>query len=160
MRLTTYTDYALRTLMYLAHNRESLVRIQDIADAHKIAKNHLTKVVNHLSTLGMVESVRGRNGGLRLGREPADIRIGAIVRQTESDFYIAECFNQENQNCLYSSACSLKGVLGQATHAFLSVLDDVTLEMILHQNRNRDVRRGKQQMVQLESKPPRRKAVA
>lgn len=137
MRLTTYTDYALRTLMYLALNRESLITIQDIADTHGIAKNHLTKVVNHLSALGIIESIRGRNGGLRLGREPADITIGEVVRNTESDFFIAECFNPESQHCLYSSACNLKGVLGKATNAFLDVLDNVTLETILKSGRTR-----------------------
>lgn len=131
MRLTQFTDYSLRTLLYLAMNREGLVTIQDIAEAHGIAKNHLTKVVNHLSAIGLVESIRGRNGGLRLGREPQEICVGDVVRQTESDFYIAECFNQSTQNCLYSSGCSLKRVLNKATNAFLDVLDGVTLETIL-----------------------------
>lgn len=159
MRLTSYTDYALRTLIYLALNREGLVTIQDIADAHQIAKNHLTKVVNHLSVMGLVESVRGRNGGLRLGREPADICIGDVVRQTEGDFFMAECFNPETQDCLYSSSCSLKGVLGQATQAFLSVLDGVTLETILQQHRDRPRGRAKQQAVRLDLKSLGRKAV-
>jgi Rrf2 family nitric oxide-sensitive transcriptional repressor len=135
MRLTQFTDYSLRTLLYLAMNREGLVTIQDIADAHNIAKNHLTKVVNHLSAIGFVESIRGRNGGLRLGREPREICIGDVVRQTENDFYIAECFNQATQNCLYSSGCSLKGTLGKATNAFLGVLDEVTLETIVRRER-------------------------
>ncbi|SNS84279.1 transcriptional regulator, BadM/Rrf2 family [Noviherbaspirillum humi] len=131
MRLTTYTDYALRTLMYLAMNRDRLVTIQDIADSHAIAKNHLTKVVHHLGMLGFVETVRGRNGGLRLGREPKDINIGDVVRQTETDFNMAACFDPDDQNCLYSNACALKGVLGRATNAFLGVLDAVTLDMML-----------------------------
>ena len=76
MRLTTYTDYALRTLMYLAANRNRLVTIQDIADGHSIAKNHLTKIVHRLGILGFVESLRGRNGGLRLGREPGRAKPG------------------------------------------------------------------------------------
>jgi Rrf2 family nitric oxide-sensitive transcriptional repressor len=135
MRLTQFTDYSLRALLYLAMNREGLVTIQDIADAHRIAKNHLTKVINHLSAVGLVESIRGRNGGLRLGREPGDICIGDVVRQTESDFYIAECFNQATQDCLYSSGCSLKGALGKATGAFLGVLDGFTLETILERER-------------------------
>lgn len=127
MRLTSYTDYALRALMYLALNRERLVTIQDIADTHGIAKNHLTKVVHHLGLLGIVETVRGRSGGLRLAREPEEINIGAVVRETESDFHIAECFNGERDTCIYSASCVLQGTLGQATLAFLSVLDGVTL---------------------------------
>ncbi len=142
MRLTSYTDYALRSLMYLGMNRDSLVTIQDIADAQGIAKNHLTKVVNHLSAMGVIDSVRGRNGGLRLGREPSEINIGEIVRNTENDFYIAECFNPENQGCMYSSACVLKGVLKKATNSFLDVLDGVTLETILVQGANPGARKA------------------
>jgi Rrf2 family nitric oxide-sensitive transcriptional repressor len=131
MKLTSYTDYALRTLLYLAQNRDRLVTIQDIADSHLIAKNHLTKVVNQLGQLGLVETVRGRNGGLRLGMEPADINIGDVVRSTESDFHLAECFEEGNTNCIYSASCGLKGVLGQANDAFFAVLDSVTLDKLL-----------------------------
>ncbi|MDO8283374.1 MAG: Rrf2 family transcriptional regulator [Rhodoferax sp.] len=127
MRLTTYTDYALRTLMYLAVNRDRLVTIQDIASLHSISKNHLTKVVHHLGQIGIVATVRGRNGGLKLGLEPADINIGAVVRQTETDFHMAECFHKENNRCVYASACVLEDVLGAATAAYLKVLDGVTL---------------------------------
>ena len=128
MRLTTYTDYALRTLMYLAVNRERLVTIQDIATLHSISKNHLTKVVHHLGQLGMVATVRGRNGGLKLGWEPVDINIGAVVRQTETDFHMAECFHREDNRCVYASACVLEDVLGEATAAYLKVLDGVSLQ--------------------------------
>ena len=131
MRLTTYTDYALRTLMYLAAQRDRLVTIQDIADAHGIAKNHLTKVVHQLGILGFVESLRGRKGGLRLGKEPAQINIGAVVRSTEPDFYMAECFDPQKNNCRLSSACILKDTLYQATAAYLAVLDGVTLESLM-----------------------------
>lgn len=131
MRLTTYTDYALRTLMYLAVNRERLVTIQDIAVLHGISKNHLTKVVHHLGQLGMVATVRGRNGGLKLGWEPAAINIGAVVRQTETDFHMAECFHRENNRCVYASACVLEDVLGAATAAYLKVLDGVSLENLV-----------------------------
>jgi Rrf2 family nitric oxide-sensitive transcriptional repressor len=131
MRLTSYTDYALRTLMHLAANPDRLVTISDIADAHGIAKNHLTKVVHQLGVQGFVETVRGRSGGLRLGRDPKDIRIGDVVRQTETDFYMAACFDVEDQGCIYSSACGLKGVLSNATDAFLGVLDEVTLDSLM-----------------------------
>jgi Rrf2 family nitric oxide-sensitive transcriptional repressor len=131
MRLTSYTDYALRTLIYLAANRDHLVTIQDIADVHGIAKNHLTKVVHQLGILGIVETVRGRNGGLRLGKPPESINIGEVVRQTETDFYMAECFDSENMGCAYASGCALKRVLRQATNAFLDVLDDVTLAALV-----------------------------
>lgn len=130
MKLTSYTDYALRTLMYLAHNRDRLVTIGDIADEHGIAKNHLTKVVHQLGMLGYIDTVRGRNGGLRLGCEPSKINIGEVVRHTENDFFMASCFDANGQGCTYSPSCALKGLLGKATYAFLEVLDGVTLEQM------------------------------
>lgn len=143
MRLTAYTDYALRTLIYLAMHREQLVTIQQIADAHGIAKNHLTKVVHQLGLLGYVATLRGRNGGLKLGHEPADINIGAVVRQTEPDFYMASCFDQASAGCMYSSACGLKGALAGATAAFLAVLDELTLEQVVIREERKKRSRGK-----------------
>ncbi|MGF6116285.1 Rrf2 family nitric oxide-sensitive transcriptional repressor [Janthinobacterium lividum] len=131
MRLTAYTDYTLRTLMYLGVHRDRLVTIQDIADLHSISKNHLMKVVHQLGLSGIVETVRGRNGGLRLARDSAEINIGTVVRETESDFFMAECFNKENNTCPLTPDCLLKAKLGQATAAFLAVLDTVTLASIL-----------------------------
>lgn len=128
MRLTVFTDYTLRTLMYLAQNRDRLVTIQDIADLHNISKNHLTKVVHQLGQTDAIETIRGRNGGFRLNKEPEDINIGEVVRVSESDFFMAECFDKHNNSCQYTSACVLKGVLGDATKAYLDVLDKVTLK--------------------------------
>jgi Rrf2 family transcriptional regulator, nitric oxide-sensitive transcriptional repressor len=161
MRLTGYTDYALRTLMFLALNRDKLVTIQDIADAHKIAKNHLNKVVHHLSVAGLIESVRGRNGGLKLGREPEDINIGEVVRLTENDFFIAECFDPENKNCIYSTSCALKGVLNRATAAFLDVLDGVTLDSFLQKDiTHTKVKNGKPVTVYFKETAYKKKATA
>lgn len=131
MKLTAYTDYALRTLMYLGVNRDRLVTIQDIADLHNIAKNHLSKVVHQLGALGVIQTVRGRNGGLRLGKEPVDIHLGNLVRNTEPDFNMAECFNRERNACILTPSCALKGVLNNATNAYLAVLDGVTLQDLL-----------------------------
>jgi Rrf2 family nitric oxide-sensitive transcriptional repressor len=131
MRLTSYTDYALRTLIFLGLNRDRLVTIQDIAQLHGISKNHLMKVVHQLGVNGFVDTVRGRNGGMRLKREPGDINIGDVVRNTETDFYMAECFDPDNVGCAYSASCTLKGVLGEATKAYLKVLDGVTLADML-----------------------------
>jgi Rrf2 family nitric oxide-sensitive transcriptional repressor len=131
MRLTAYTDYSLRTLMYLALNRGQLATIQQIADVHGIAKNHLTKVVHQLGMLGYIITVRGRNGGLRLAREPSQINIGEVVRQTETDFHMASCFDPASSGCSYAAACALQGALGRATLAFLTVLDSVSLEQML-----------------------------
>lgn len=131
MRLTSFTDYSLRTLLYLAANRDRLVTIQDIADMHVISKNHLMKVVYQLGLSGMVETVRGRNGGLRLAKEPKDINIGALVRATETDFFMAECFDRATDTCPLTANCKLKHTLNDATAAFLAVLDGQTLQDML-----------------------------
>lgn len=131
MRLTSFTDYTLRTLLYLSAHRDRLVTIQDIADVHAISKNHLMKVVYQLGQSGLVETVRGRNGGLRLGREPAEINIGQLIRETETDFYMAECFDRDHNTCPLTGDCRLKSALGQATRAYLDVLDRLTLQDML-----------------------------
>lgn len=131
MRLTSFTDYTLRTLLHLGGNRDRLVTIQEIADLHSISKNHLMKVVNELGRNGVIETVRGRNGGFRLNHEPKDINVGAVVRMAESDFYMAECFNPAGQPCGLVKACRLKGVLKDATSAYLAELDRHTLADLL-----------------------------
>ena len=134
MRLTSFTDYSLRTLLFLSANRDRLVTIQDIADLHAISKNHLMKVVYQLGQSGLVETVRGRNGGLRLGKEPKDINIGALVRATETDFFMAECFDRDTDICPLTQDCKLKHTLNDATRAFLAVLDQQTLADMLPQD--------------------------
>jgi Rrf2 family nitric oxide-sensitive transcriptional repressor len=124
--------------MYLGLHRDRLVTIQDIADLHGISKNHLMKVVHQLGTSGIVATVRGRNGGLKLNKEPEDINIGEVVRNTETDFYMAECFDREHNKCVLSPACSLKQVLGSATRAYLDVLDGATLASLIPNGRQYD----------------------
>lgn len=136
MRLTTFTDYTLRTLIHLGMHRERLVTIQEIADLHGISKNHLMKVVYQLGLAGVVETLRGRNGGLRLKLEPEQINIGAIVRASETDFYMAECFNPAGTSCGLSGACGLQYVLGNATKAYLDILDRETLASVLPRPRS------------------------
>lgn len=131
MRLTQFTDYSLRTLLFLSANRDRLVTIQDIADLHAISKNHLMKVVYQLGQSGLVETVRGRNGGLRLALDPKDINIGQLVRSTETDFFMAECFDREHDTCPLTPNCKLKHTLSAATRAFLAVLDQQTLADML-----------------------------
>jgi Rrf2 family nitric oxide-sensitive transcriptional repressor len=138
MRLTTFTDYTLRSLIYLGMHRDRLATIQDIADLHGISKNHLTKVIHQLGMSGLVETVRGRNGGLRLRGEPADVNIGAVVRASETDFHMAECFDPASPGCAFAGACTLQGKLREATEAFLAVLDDVTLADLLPGGRRQE----------------------
>jgi|SRR5690554_1103709 len=126
MRVTRYTDYALRVLMYLAVY-EQRVTIADIATRYGISKNHLMKVVQQLNQLGYVNAARGKNGGLQLGRLAEDINIGALVRHTEQDFTLVECFNSDTDTCTLTSVCRLKGIFSEALAAFLAVLDNYTL---------------------------------
>jgi Rrf2 family nitric oxide-sensitive transcriptional repressor len=131
MRLTAFTDYTLRTLIYLGTHRDRLATIHDVAELHGISKNHLMKVVHQLGMSGLVETVRGRNGGLRLRLDPESINIGAVVRHSETDFYMAECFDPDNVSCILAPSCALKGVLARATAAYLAVLDGVTLAELI-----------------------------
>ncbi|BBU27726.1 DNA-binding protein [Burkholderia sp. THE68] len=131
MRLTDYTDYALRVLLYLAVRPAGLATIQEISDGYGISKNHLMKIVQQLGELGWVETVRGRNGGLRLSARSNDLTIGDVVRKTESDFAIVGCFvDQEaavRQRCVIQPQCRLRGVLAAARDAFLAELDKYTV---------------------------------
>ncbi|WP_233238738.1 Rrf2 family transcriptional regulator [Bordetella sp. LUAb4] len=127
MRLTDYTDYSLRALIYVAAHPDEPVTIQHIADAYGIPRNHLIKIVQKLGQAGFLHTTRGRTGGLRLGREPRDINIGEVVRTTESDFAMVECFHDDNR-CVITRACVLKNVLQRALRAWFEVLDGVTLQ--------------------------------
>ncbi|CAM3913459.1 Rrf2 family transcriptional regulator [Lederbergia lenta] len=129
MRLTNYTDFSLRTLIFLAAKDPSeLSTITEIAEAYSISKNHLTKVVHELGKIGAIETLRGRGGGIRLAIPPEEINIGAIVRKTEEDFKLVPCFEEGGSHtCVISPVCSLKHALHRALTAYLSVLDEYTL---------------------------------
>ena len=127
MRLTVYTDYALRVLMYVAVRPEPLPTIGQIADAYQISRNHLMKVVYELGQAGYLETVRGKNGGLRLARKPQEIGLGRLVRETEPDMALVPCFDPIRAQCAITPACRLRGALAEARAAFLAVLDGYTL---------------------------------
>jgi len=127
MRLTVYSDYSLRLLMYLAVRTERLSTIQEVSKAYGISSNHLMKVVHQLGLAGYVETIRGRNGGMRLGKPASNIGLGKLLRFTEPDMDIVPCFSPENQECPLRRACRLKGALDKARQAFLAVLDEYTL---------------------------------
>lgn len=132
MRLTMYTDYSLRVLIYLGTKGDGkLTTIQEISDAYNISKNHLMKVTFELGKAGFIETVRGRGGGIRLADLPENINVGKVVRQMEEDFHLVECFNPETNMCPISPICGLRGVLGKALHAYLSVLDEYNLQDLL-----------------------------
>jgi len=127
MRLSEYTDYTLRVLMYCAAHRERRVTIGELAEHHGLSKNHLMKVVNDLARQGLVETTRGRGGGLRLLREPEAIRIGDVVRATETDFRLVECFDPGTNVCTLSPSCRLKHLFGEALRGYFQALDAATL---------------------------------
>ncbi|EEA00087.1 transcriptional regulator, BadM/Rrf2 family [Burkholderia sp. H160] len=130
MRLTDYTDYALRVLLYLAVRGEGLSTIHDISQAYGISKNHLMKVVQQLGELGWVETVRGRNGGLRLGAQSPALTVGDVVRATESDFALVGCLPDRQgvqRHCVITTQCRLRGALQAANQAFLAELDRHTI---------------------------------
>lgn len=127
MRLTQRTDNALRTLIYLAVHPEEPARITDIARRMGMSHDHLAKVVARLAQLGYVETTRGRDGGVRLAKEPAKIIVGDVVRATEDNLALVECFDPSTNECPIAPACALAPVLDKALTAFFAVLDDHTL---------------------------------
>ncbi len=131
MRITQYTDYALRVLLYLALCERRRVTIGEISDAYRISRNHLMKVVNDLARLGYVATTRGKGGGLTLGRRPAEVRIGVLVRQLEKDLALVECFMADSCHCRIKDGCLFKPVFEQALEAFFAALDAYTLEDML-----------------------------
>jgi Rrf2 family transcriptional regulator, nitric oxide-sensitive transcriptional repressor len=132
MQLTAYTDYTLRVLIYLGMKESGeKSNIKEISSFYNISNNHLSKVVYELGKLGIIETVRGRNGGIRLAQEPAQINIGEIVRHTESPINLVECFDEKKNTCKLSPACKLKFVLNEALNAYLKVLDAYTLEDLI-----------------------------
>jgi Rrf2 family nitric oxide-sensitive transcriptional repressor len=129
MQLTKFSDYALRVLMYTHAAGGRRVTIEEMAAAYRISRAHLMKVVNSLTRAGYLTPLRGRSGGLVLARPAEDIRLGEVVRATEPDFEIVECFSTNNQ-CVISEYCRLPRVLDQALMAFLAVLNQHTLASV------------------------------
>ena len=130
MKLNLQTDYALRVLIYVGTNSENLSTIQEIADAFSASNAHLMKVVHRLGKEGYLDTVRGRNGGMRLNRRPEAIGIGEVVRSMEEDLAVIGCLSQE-AFCQIQGPCVLRRALREATSAFLSVLDKYTLADLL-----------------------------
>ncbi|ROZ78158.1 Rrf2 family transcriptional regulator [Ramlibacter sp. WS9] len=127
MKLTTFTDYSLRVLIYLAVEPGRRATIGEIAASFNVSEHHLTKVVHFLGRCGWLANVRGRGGGLHLGMAPEQIGVGAVVRQTEGEAVLAECFGPSQGGCAIARVCRLRGVLAEAGEAFHAVLDRYTL---------------------------------
>lgn len=140
MRLAEYTDYTLRVLIFCAAHPDERITISGLAESFGLSKNHLMKIVNDLARQGVVETTRGRGGGLRLAGDPAAMRIGDIVRACETDFRLVECFDPENNRCTLSPHCRLSGLLDSALQAFYRTLDGATLADIALPRRGRHPR--------------------
>lgn len=131
MQLTSYTDYALRVLIFLAAIPNRHTTITEIAERFAISRNHLVKVVHKLGSKGYIKTTRGKGGGLSLGRPAELINIGEVVRNMENHFNWVECFNPNEQNCGLIPDCGLKHVLARAGFAYLQVLDSASLADVL-----------------------------
>ncbi|MGB7240861.1 MAG: Rrf2 family transcriptional regulator [Sulfitobacter sp.] len=130
MKLTSYTNYALRSLQLAALKSPDLVRVDDVAKIHNLSRPHIMKIVHELGRAGYLETVRGRGGGFRLARPPEDIVVGDVVRITEGPLDVVECFNPEKNTCPLMGICILSKKMQEATAAFMAVLDDLTIAHI------------------------------
>lgn len=135
MQLTSFTDYALRVLIYAAVRPESRCLTTDVATAFGISRHHAVKVVNELQHLGYLDTTRGRAGGFALAAPPDRIRVGEVVRRTEGTMTLVECFDRDTNTCPLARACGLKGVLSEAFDAFLAVLDRYSLADLIAEPR-------------------------
>lgn len=132
MRLTNFTDYSLRVLIYLAAQKEDeRSTITEIADVYHISRNHLVKVIHELGKIGVITTIRGRGGGIKLAKSPEDINIGVLVRQTEEDFKLVECFENNDNACILTPICGLKRILNEGLKAYMDVLDQYTIADIV-----------------------------
>lgn len=131
MKLTQFSEYALRVLIYLTLQPEKKVSIKQIAEFYSLSKDHLVKIVHHLTRLGYVKTTRGHGGGIQLGCDPQNVTIGEVVRQMEPSFHIAECFDAVSNQCEVTPVCNLHPILNEALDAFLNVLDQYTLDQMV-----------------------------
>ena len=131
MQLTQYSDYSLRILIYLGLKPGGFATISEITDFYGISRNHLTKIVNNLANNDILQTIRGKHGGIRLAHSPNLIRIGNVIRVTEPNFHIAECFNADSNTCVITHACGLRNVLKEGLEGFWAALDQYTLADIV-----------------------------
>lgn len=131
MQLTQFTDYSLRALIYITLRKESCT-IKDITEAYDLSNNHMVKIIHNLAKLGLIKTIRGKNGGIIMASQPETINLGRLITELEPHFDLVPCFNKEKANCCIAPVCTLKGVLHEAQAAFMKVLERYTLADILH----------------------------
>jgi Rrf2 family nitric oxide-sensitive transcriptional repressor len=140
MQLTRFTDYSLRTLIYLGLNQDRLVTISEVSEAYKVSENHLMKIVHKLGQNGYIETLRGKGGGLRIARDLESISVGSVVRDTEETMDLAECFDTEIQDCPMLPGCALRAALMAARENFLNTLDTYTIADLIANKRSSEVK--------------------
>jgi Rrf2 family nitric oxide-sensitive transcriptional repressor len=128
MQLTKFTDYSLRVLMYIAKKETKLSTVAEIATYYSISQNHLVKIVHNLSLLGYIESLKGKNGGIKLLKKPKDINLKALILEIEPNFFIFECFDKNNNTCIITEMCSVKEIINESLLLFLNNLEKYSLD--------------------------------
>lgn len=131
MNLSKFSDYSFRTLIYLAKNQDKLCTVEEVADYLKISEHHLKKIVQRLGKTEYIRSSKGRNGGLKLGLNPKDINLGSILRITEDNLTLVECFSDDKCTCNLTGVCKLKIVFDNSLNSFINELSKYTLEDII-----------------------------
>ncbi|MEM7400427.1 MAG: Rrf2 family transcriptional regulator [Pseudomonadota bacterium] len=135
MRLTQFTDYSLRVLIYLGLHSQERVTIDELTKAYAVSRHHVRSVVHKLSKLGYIDSIQGKGGGLTLALDTNAISVREVVENTENDFYIVECFNPDGNSCPIEPMCILKQALSKASLSFLEALDQYTIEDLIKNKR-------------------------
>jgi Rrf2 family nitric oxide-sensitive transcriptional repressor len=139
MRLTNFSDYCLRLLMYAAVRQDRLITVEEVSETYNVSRAHLMKVANRLTKAGFLKSVRGRTGGLTLAKLPSKIGLGEVIRATEPDFTLVECFGARSE-CVITRSCRLRGILHEGRDAFDAVLDKYTLADLMLRPKDFDAR--------------------
>lgn len=134
MQLTQFTDYSLRALIYISLRKESCT-IKDITKAYNISTHHMVKIIHNMAKLGLIKTIRGKNGGIVMAETPESINLGQLIARLEPHFDLVPCFNKTKANCCIAPVCKLKGVLHEAQAGFMGVLERYTLADVL-QNKN------------------------
>ncbi len=127
MQLTSFTDYGLRTLMYLAAHQEKLSSVREVAEHYDISRNHLVKVVHRLSKLGYIQTIKGKGGGIKISKDAINLRLGDLIFELEPHMNMVECFDAKTNTCRITNSCQLKHFLFEATHSYIDTLNQYTL---------------------------------
>lgn len=131
MYLSKFTDYSFRALVYLAENREKLCTVEELAKKLEISEHHLKKIIHKLAKTDLIISMKGRTGGLKLGLDPRDINLGEVIKITEDNLNIAQCFNKKDCCPNIGSQCKVKGIMKDSLDAFLNEFSRYTLQDVL-----------------------------